>query len=326
MHRSGTSTIARAINLMGVYLGDESKLMPATQANAEGYWEHLEIYDLQRRLLERMGWDWDVSEPLPEGWAKSAAVQPYKDELAQIIEINFGSRPLWAWKEPRSCLLLPLWREVLNQAETKLSCLFVVRNPVEVASSVMRRDGVSFNKALGIWFHYNIVALKDAAGLPISFLSYEHLLENWEPELRRCAAALGLAWPMDEAKFRAAMRAFIQPGLRHNRAGADRLQTLPAPVRELYQLLLDASSLPIHDNRFEEKINQLSQEFHDYAGFFPSGLRSLGRELEKADAKNHRWDLTPSAPAPKLPQQWFGKKFCRSVCKRLAKVYCWFHP
>jgi hypothetical protein len=140
MHRSGTSTVARAVNLMGVSLGDKAKMMPATQTNAEGYWEHLEIYDLQLRLLERMGWDWDVSEPLPASWPKSAAVQPYKDELVRIIAKDFGGRPLWAWKEPRSCLLLPLWREVLEQADTKLSCLFVVRNPVEVADSVTRRD------------------------------------------------------------------------------------------------------------------------------------------------------------------------------------------
>jgi len=326
MHRSGTSTVARAVNLMGVYLGDETKMMPATQANAEGYWEHLEIYELQLRLLERMGWDWDVSEPLPEGWAKSEAVRPFQKELARIIAKDFGGRPLWAWKEPRSCLLLPLWREVLAQAETKLACLFVVRNPVEVAGSVMRRDGVPFNKALGIWFHHNIIALQGAAGLPTVFLSYERLVENWEPELRRCATALELPWPKDEAKFRDAMNAFIQPGLRHNRAGADKLQTLPAPVRELYQLLLEASSLPVYDHRFEEKINRLSQEFHDYAGFFPSGLRILGRELEKADAKNHRWDLSLPAPVPNLPQRWFGKKFCRSICKRLAKAYCWLHP
>jgi hypothetical protein len=122
------------------------------------------------------------------------------------------------------------------------------------------------------------------------------------------------------------MNAFIQSGLRHNRAAADRLQTLPAPVRELYELLLDASSLPVYDHRFEEKISRLSQEFHDYAGFFPSELKILGRELEKANEKKHRWDLTTAAPVPSWPQRLFGKKFCRSFCKRLAEAYCWLHP
>lgn len=326
MHRSGTSTVARAVNLMGVHLGDEAKMMPATEANAEGYWEHLEIYDLQIRLLERMGLDWDVSEPLPEGWAKSEAVRPYKEELARIIKNNFGGRPLWAWKEPRTCILMPLWREVLEQAETKLTCLFVMRNPVEVAGSVMRRDGLPFNKALGIWFHHNIAALKDAAGLPTVFLSYEKLLEGWEPELRRCAAALELEWPKDEAQFRKTMDAFIQPGLRHNRSSAEQLKTLPAPVRELYQLLLDASTLPVYDNRFDETINRLSREFHEYASFFPDELKILGREVARADAPRQRYDLQSPAPAPNWAQRLFGKKFCRSICKRLAAAYCWFHP
>ena len=326
MHRSGTSTVASAVNLMGVHLGEAAKMMPATQANAEGYWEHLEIYDLQLRLLERMGWDWDVSEPLPAGWVQSEAVRPFKEELARIVATSFGGHSLWAWKEPRTCILMPLWRETLEKAGTKLACLFVVRNPVDVAGSVMRRDGVPFNKALGIWFHYNIVALKDAAGLPTVFLSYEQLLESWEPELRRCAAALDLDWPKDAARFRETMNAFIQPGLRHNRASADRLQELPAPVQELYKILIAACSLPVYDHRFAETINRLSKEFHDYAGFFPNELKILGRELEKASAKEKRWDLSLPAPAPKLPQRLFGKKFCRSLCKRLAKAYCWFHP
>lgn len=326
MHRSGTSTVARAINLLGVHLGDEAKMMPATSANAEGYWEHLEIYDLHVRLLERMGCDWDVSEPLPDNWVQAEAVRPFKDELAKILAANFANHPLWAWKEPRTCILLPLWREVLAKSETDLAFLFVVRNPLEVAGSVMRRDGVPFSKALGIWFHHNIVALKDAAGLPAVFLSYEKLLDSWEPELRRCAAGLGLDWPKDEARFREAMNMFIQPGLRHNRSSSEQLKTLPAPVRELYQLLLEAGTLPVYDNRFEEQINRLHREFHEYASFFPDELKILGREVAKADASRQRYNLQSPAPAPNWAQRLFGKKFCRSISKRLAAAYCWFHP
>ena len=135
MHRSGTSTVARAINLLGVPLGDEAKMMPASADNTEGYWEHLEIYDLQNRLMARLERGWDTAGPLPVGWLQSEIVQPFKVELARIVAANFGGLPLWAWKEPQTCLLLPLWREVLEKADTKLSCLFVVRSPVDVAGS-----------------------------------------------------------------------------------------------------------------------------------------------------------------------------------------------
>ena len=47
MHRSGTSTVARAVNLLGVSLGEDAKMMPPSPDNPEGYWEHVEINDFQ---------------------------------------------------------------------------------------------------------------------------------------------------------------------------------------------------------------------------------------------------------------------------------------
>ncbi len=327
MHRSGTSTVARAINLMGVYLGDAGKMMPGTADNAEGYWEHLEIYDLQVRLLDRLDRDWNIAEPLPEGWLQSEAVKPFKAELAGIIAANFGGRQLWAWKEPRSCILLPLWREVLEGTQTKLSCLFVVRSPVDVASSLMRRDGIPFSQALGIWFHYNLAALKDAAGLPMVFLSYEQLLTAWEPEIHRCAATLNLDRPANEQKYREAMNAFIQPGLRHNQSSAVRLLELPHPVQELYQVLLEACrQSSAGDGRLMETVNRLSKDFHAYASFFPKELKRLGREQVVVRDKTYEIQLLSTIHGPKLVHNLLGKKMCHSVCKRLAAAYCWFRP
>ena len=271
MHRSGTSTVTRAINLLGVQLGEPAKMMPPTPDNAEGYWEHLEFYDLQVRLLAKLGRSWDIAEPWPAGWLEAEAIQPFKAELAQLIAANFANQPLWGWKEPRTCLLLPLWREVLEKSGTKLSCLFVVRNPVDVAGSLFRRDGVPFHKALGIWFHYNIVALRDAAGLPTVFLSYERLLAAWEPELRRCAAALKLDWPKDELQHRVAMADFIKPGLRHHESAPEQVLELPQPVQELYHALMEASQQPgsTPSHGFAETVNRLARDFHGYASFFP---------------------------------------------------------
>lgn len=327
MHRSGTSTVARTVNLMGVYLGEAGKMMPRSADNAEGYWEHMEIYDLQVRLLDRLGREWNTAEPLPEGWLQSETVKLLKAELARIVATNFGSHALWAWKEPQSCILVPLWREVLEAAQTELSCLFVVRNPVDVAGSLMRRDGIPFNQALGIWFHYNIAMLKDAAGLPAVFLSYEQLLASWEPEIRRCAAALNLDWPVDEQKYREAMDVFIQPGLRHNQSSAEQLLALPQPVQELYRALLQACRQPAAENgRLVETVNRLSSEFHAYATFFPKELKRLGREQVVVRDKTYEIQLLSAAHSPKLVHKLLGKKMCCSICKRLAATYSWFRP
>jgi hypothetical protein len=297
MHRSGTSTITRAVNLLGAYLGEE-KLFNSGSDNPKGYWEHPDIHAAQMRLMSRLDREWNTVMPLPEGWHKSEAIRPVKNELTQLTAELFGDKPLWAWKDPKTCLLMPLWRDILEERDTKLSCVFVVRNPADVASSLAGRNAFQFNNGLGIWFHYNIVALKDTADLPMVFLSYERFLESWEPELRRCAAGLGLTWPKDEKKLRASMESFIDPTLRHNQAPPEQLQRLPAPVRELYQLLSDVClGSTGRDALFDETVDRLSKEFHDYAALFeiPPAPPKPGRVTRTL----HRWKKSIHKRLPK---------------------------
>lgn len=274
MHRSGTSSVSRAMNLFGVHLGDPARLQGAADDNAEGFWEHKDICDLQDRVLAALQRRWDTAVPLPEGWQKSAAVLPFKDKIKKLVKTNFSGQALWGWKDPRTCLLVPLWREVLAELEVELQCLFVLRNPVDVASSLVRREPIDFGRALGVWFNYCITALKGTEGLPLVFLSYERFLESWPKELRRCTEGLGLNWPENEAEFAAAMNAFVQPGLRSNKSSPARLQSAPHPVRELYELLLNATEARwLRDCRFNDAVDRLAGDFRAYATFF-------ARELE----------------------------------------------
>ena len=303
MHRSGTSAVTRAVNLLGVHLGAPVKMMPANPENPEGYWEHLEINDFQRRLMGRLERSWDTANPLPERWLQSAAVRPFKEELAAMVSANFSGYSRWAWKEPQTCLLLPLWRELLEHDGIGLSCLFVVRNPVDVACSLMRRNAIPFEKALGIWLHYNLVALKEAAGLPIVFLSYERLLAAWEPELRRCASGLGLEWPERDEPLRQSIESFIDPSLRHYRSPPSRLRELPPPVMELYQALSEVClRLPGHHDGLERTVERLFKEFHAYASLFqmmavpptPGKLVRMWRRWQVSFRK--RWPIPATAP------------------------------
>ena len=46
MHRSGTSMIARILNLMGIYYATEDQIMLPTENNAKGYWERKNVLGL----------------------------------------------------------------------------------------------------------------------------------------------------------------------------------------------------------------------------------------------------------------------------------------
>lgn len=276
MHRSGTSTAARAINLLGAFLGEERDLMPATRANPEGYWERLDVFNFQERLLSQLKRTWDTAAPLPDQWHLRDEILPRKEELKRLIASNFTQQPLWAWKDPRTCLLLPLWRLVLDELGIKLCCIFVVRSPVDIANSLKKRDRIPLHKAYGIWFNSTLSALRDAAGLPSAFLSYDRLLRSWEPELHQCFTTLNLPWPALDPQLRDSIGSFIRPTLRHSLSSPDQLRTAPYPVRELHQTLLAALDRPAPpDAQFHETINRLSRDFHAYSSFFETDFNSL---------------------------------------------------
>src|SRR6185369_14345000 len=186
MHRSGTSTITRAVNFLGPYIGQEKDMVEPGFDNPEGFWELRDVVNLHKRIMTafKRGED-DTVAPFPRQWHLMDEVRPFKDELGTVVHRHFAGQALWAWKDPRTCLTLELWKELLIESGTALSVIFVVRNPLDVAISLKKRNGLSFHKSFGFWFNHNISALASLQGVPTVFVSYDRFLEEWEPELRR---------------------------------------------------------------------------------------------------------------------------------------------
>ncbi len=278
MHRSGTSTITRAVNLLGAYLGEDSDLMPPAQDNPEGYWERQDIADLDDMILHHFKRSWDTGLPLPEGWHLLEEARPYRDKITALIKTHFSGRELWAWKDPRTSVVFELWRDVIKGLGIDLVCLFAVRNPLDVARSLEKRDGFSRDRGFGIWFNYNLAALKASADLPRVFVSYDRFLDDWEAELKRCADVLGLGWPADASFLRDKMKEFIRPNLRHSHSRAEELLSAgaPEPVVRLYRLLESVTEPSFHmDEGFNEKIDAMEKEFSSYARFYSDDLMKL---------------------------------------------------
>jgi hypothetical protein len=89
------------------------------------------------------------------------------------------------------------------------------RNPLEVATSLVERD--LMDRAYGefLWLCHVIEAEHGSRQLPRAFTSYDRLLKNWVPEVRRLSKALGLTWPRFTAANASAHENFVEPKLRH---------------------------------------------------------------------------------------------------------------
>ena len=213
MHRSGTSTVAGALGILGA-------TMPATglglsEDNPKGHFEPREIVALHDRVLASAAmhwWDW---EKFPDAWYESDQAQPFVDELADTVQTEFGDAPLFVVKDPRTCLLIPLWRRVASKLDLKIMAVLPVRHPDEVARSLHARDGFPLPNSHMAWLRYVLEAERESRDLPRVFLRYEDLLSDGPGTMRRVVETLQL--PLNIGETGAALADFIDPDLRRSR-------------------------------------------------------------------------------------------------------------
>lgn len=271
MHRSGTSALARVLNLCGVELG--GRLMAAAGDNERGFWEHEGAVQIHEDLLRQLGHQWCDGTPLPEGWLESEAAVQAQMQLAGLIDLDFLTQPLWGIKDPRLSLLFPLWLPLLKERGVEPLCIIAWRNPLEVAASLQKRDHLAQDAALLCWLAYTIESLRHAQNFPHVVLGYEELLTDWRAATDKVATGLNLSWPRrDEAEI----EAFLAPELRHHQNSEFRIQS---SVGEMA-----AECLRLLQQPEAGAIDRLHQQWSDYCAPFAPLLRQARREAaEQSD-------------------------------------------
>jgi hypothetical protein len=214
MHRSGTSAMARVVNILGAEIGDD--LISAEPDNPKGYWEHREVLHLHDRALKNMGSIWDDVTPLPSEWWDEAKSDIIRSELIEAMRRSFGGSKLWVLKEPRMCRLLKLWHPIFTELNCKAHFIIVFRNPMEVASSLGKRNGLPVNKSLLLWLCHILESEEDTRGYPRVFVSFEELLGDWKTTMERLSAQLQIAWPVSYSDAQCEIEEFLDPGLVHH--------------------------------------------------------------------------------------------------------------
>lgn len=288
MHRSGTSAVSRSINLLGAFLGEDTDFVTPLSDNPKGYWERSDIVNFHGRLMDHMKHSWDTALPLSDKWQKSEKVKPFRSELVGFIKDKFTDHELWAFKDPRLSLVLPLWKDALDELGIHFSTVFVIRNPFDVAKSLKKRDGFSYDKSFGIWFNYNITAWQNLSEHAYVLIHYDRLIQDWESELRRCCDTLCIDWPKDDSLLRREMNLFIRADMRHSISTINDLRTsnVPGPVIELYELLVNVMESSQPEYKINSDVQKLASEFKSYARFFQSDMTRLwgiGQELTERE-------------------------------------------
>ena len=178
MHRSGTSLLGSILQALGVAL--PGPLIPGDPHNPAGYFERSDITALQEELLIDLQRWWPSEQgtlSLPVGWSKTARAQRVAHHLKLLLKDEQGQQSgPWAIKDPRSSLLLPLWRQVAAELDQPLRLLLAFRDPAEVVTSLITRDaeatGMTTARAQALWIRHQQQPLLDADDLPLHVVSY----------------------------------------------------------------------------------------------------------------------------------------------------------
>ena len=245
-HRSGTSVTTRMLECLGAR--PSARLHDPLPNNPKGFFEDVDVQRFNEyELLPAVGSRWHDLAPIEWGTLDTAARSRLAARAADILLANFAAdAPLAVLKDPRMCVLLPFWLEVLDRAgfDTRFVC--AVRDPLSVARSLEARDGLSLAHGAMLYASNWLSAHHPWHDRPVAYVSYDALLEQPARELERVAGDLDLPRPADfgERVERARVE-FLDPTLRHGRAGEaamDRERELPPLAIAVHRALQAAAS------------------------------------------------------------------------------------
>ena len=241
VYRSGTSALSRALNLCGAFL-PERVLAPRLGINPKGFWETEAVNHLDARLLLHLGADWKrVDFVLPQ---EGPIVDEFLADAGRLLATEYGDAPFILIKDPRICVLAPLWHRALKQNGYRPVYVVPVRNPLEVARSLEAQGDMPTADGLALWLTYmqRVEAFVDSIGAGVVHLRYTELLDDWRRVVDRIARRLHVPLALDRRADE--VDRFLEAGLRNHQAADGELEAhfAAAPgdaLRAMYRQLLD---------------------------------------------------------------------------------------
>ena len=207
--------------------------------NPKGFWERNDVYELDDNILKTMGADWHKVAHLDLDTLGEEERRVFERKARVIIQNLDAHRP-WVMKDPRMCLLLPLWQPLLEIP----ICVYSYRSPLQVAQSLRARNGFPIHFGAALWEKYNLAALANSRNLPRLFVSHQRLLGQPLETVRALYAQLlalnvqGLRLPSERE-----IRSFLDPALYRERGDASlEKEFITGAQAEFFQALEEGTS------------------------------------------------------------------------------------
>jgi hypothetical protein len=245
MDRSGTSLCASVLQALGMSLGPD--LLPGDRFNERGYFEDREIWRVHERLLAVLGRSWDTlaaARPFPPLWWQSKSLETFREQLKQIAQARSaaGGSAIWGFKDPRTVLLLPLWKEVLQDLAISPTFVVCVRHPGAVAESLAARDGFPPLFSQLLWLEKTLTACLASWDAPNCLIHYEDWFIRPRNSIDTLMETTGLTPSLHARDLRKAVDALISSEMRHDTPASFQIRSRAAA--NFYGYLVERARVP----------------------------------------------------------------------------------
>lgn len=238
MHRSGTSSVAGALTMLGA-TAPRTLLGPAAD-NPRGFWESHVVLGLNEALLAEAGASWSDWRRL----AQTPDAGSTRTRIVSCLESEFGDAETIVLKDPRMCRLFPAWRDALDAAGYRPLIVAPLRHPSEVAASLVARNPISRERGLRLWLRHVLDAEVASRGLPRHFMRWSSFMTDWRAEVALINARLGTALAPAAHDGGVELDAFLTPDLHRQKGEAP----TPALVARTWSVLGDLARHGEHED------------------------------------------------------------------------------
>lgn len=221
MHRSGTSLCANVLNGLGIAMAEEASPSPDNQ---RGHWERPRINDLNDHvfaLFNRRWNDYAHVLSLPEGWRRSPQVRAIEADIIAYLRPLMQRHAQPGFKDPRTARLLPMWHAVFEALQLDPLFVFCVRDPAQVARSLVARDRMVREQSEYRWLIYNADAITGVGTAKVCVVPYEAWFATPNATVRRLASFVDAPCRYDDAHLESLAATLVDPSLRHDDAAPE---------------------------------------------------------------------------------------------------------
>ena len=272
MPRSGMSLCAHILGAMGIDMADEISGHPS---NPTDQWERCEIVEFHDRILKLFNRAYfgpfhDLA--LPVAWWADPRVSDIRREIVAFLRERMGDS-YFGFKDPRTVRLMPVWHHIVNDLNLAPKVVLCLRNPSQVARSLMARDGVDLEIGEYRSLIYMIDFFRYTKTFDVCTIEYEGWLNDPLANFEKLRKFLCLRWLQSEFDLDLTLSGIINPAL--NYGDSDHRRTSQSLVYSLYELARRAgldgttgeqiSNIVSRFVNFQQLQKPLQQAFEDVA-------------------------------------------------------------